>query len=62
MNTRLWALLLAAALCLSGCAQAAPEATTAETIPVETIHPVTATEALPTTEPTVTLPQPVTTQ
>lgn len=60
MNTRLWALLLAAALCLSGCAQAAPAAATAETVP-ETTRPAAATEALPTTEPTVALPQPVST-
>ena len=60
MNTRLWALLLAAALCLSGCAQAAPEAPASEVIS-ETSQPTAVTEAPATSESTVSLPQPVTT-
>lgn len=60
MNTRLWALLLAAALCLSGCAQATPEAPASEAIS-ETFQPVAVTEAPATSESTVSLPQPVTT-
>ena len=60
MNTRLWALLLAAALCLSGCAQATPEAPASEVIS-ETSQPIAVTEAPATSESTVSLPQPVTT-
>lgn len=60
MNTRLWALLLAFALCLSGCAQAAPEAPASEAIS-ETFQPIAVTEAPATSESTVSLPQPVST-
>ena len=60
MNTRLWALLLAAALCLSGCAQAAPEAPASEAIS-ETFQPVAVTEAPAASESIVSLPQPVST-